>query len=165
MRIFNVHERWIRSSIESAGELIDSLAGDDDRLWPWENWPAQKLDRPLAVGAKGGHGPIHYEVDAFSPGRLVHYEILPPTGFVGSHWFAVDRCTESMVLFRHVINARAGFCAWLRWAIIIRRLHDAVIEDAFDKAERALIGGVENPARWSIWVRFVRWLMGRRRDK
>jgi hypothetical protein len=32
--------------------LIDGLAGEQDRLWPWRAWPPMRFDRPLGVGAQ-----------------------------------------------------------------------------------------------------------------
>ena len=40
-----------------AGRLLDGLSAADDRLWPKDRWPAMRFDRPLKVGARGGHGP------------------------------------------------------------------------------------------------------------
>lgn len=58
MKINNIHRRKLATSPEKVGELIDSLASYNDQLWPHETWPAMKFDRPLQVGAKGGHGPF-----------------------------------------------------------------------------------------------------------
>jgi hypothetical protein len=45
--------------------------------------------------------------------------------------------------------------AALTWPLIFRPLHEALIEDSLDDAERAL--GGEPPAReWSPWVRLLR---------
>jgi hypothetical protein len=45
---------------------------------------------------------------------------------------------------------------WFAWPIAVRWMHDALIEDAFDNAEREVTGSVTKPARWSRWVRFLR---------
>ena len=34
MKILNLHERAFEAKPESAGALIDGLAGKEDRLWP-----------------------------------------------------------------------------------------------------------------------------------
>jgi hypothetical protein len=52
--IRNVHERVLDAAPSEAGALIDGLAGEHDRLWPSERWPAMRLDRPLAVGRAAG---------------------------------------------------------------------------------------------------------------
>ncbi len=47
----------------------------------------------------------------------------------------------------------------------MRWLHDAVVEDLFDRAERALGTGPARPARWSPWVRALRPIAGRPRAR
>jgi hypothetical protein len=51
--------------------------------------------------------------------------------------------------------------ALLSWPLVFRPLHDAVLEDALDDAERHVTGRVERPARWSIYVRVLRRLLRR----
>ena len=70
MRVINVHERELNASLEKAGVLIDRLASRDDLLWPYDRWPAMRFDRPLGVGAVGGHGPIRYVIEAYVDGTL-----------------------------------------------------------------------------------------------
>ncbi|MBK6295860.1 MAG: SRPBCC family protein, partial [Rhodoferax sp.] len=60
MKVVNVHQRLLYAPPEQVGELIDSLASPSDALWPGQAWPRLKLNRPLSVGAAGGHGPIPY---------------------------------------------------------------------------------------------------------
>lgn len=104
----------------------------------------------------GGHGPIRYEVVAYEPGRRVEYDFSPEgLGLSGSHWFEVVP-NEAGVVFRHVIHGRAGPLAWLRWQPVIRWLHDALVRDALDNAERQLTGRIERPARYNRWVRLLR---------
>ena len=68
--IRNVHERVINAPIEPLGALLDGLGQKDDRLWPSQGWTPMVLDRPLALGADGGHGAIRYYVSEYEPGRL-----------------------------------------------------------------------------------------------
>ena len=49
--------------------------------------------------------------------------------------------------------------ATLTWAFAIRWLHDALIEDAFDKVEN-FFTGKNNKTEWNIWVRFLREILG-----
>jgi hypothetical protein len=67
MKIVNIHECRLEAGLPEAGALIDSLASDEDRLWPHEHWPSIRFDRPLGIGAVGGHGPIGYTVEAYNP--------------------------------------------------------------------------------------------------
>lgn len=72
--IRNVHERVINAPIEALGALLDGLGQKDDRLWPSQSWTPMVLDRPLAVGADGGHGVIRYYVSELRarPASAVH---------------------------------------------------------------------------------------------
>ncbi len=56
--VLNIHSRDLHTSRDAVGALLDSLASDQDLLWPGDRWPAMRFDRPLQVGAVGGYGPI-----------------------------------------------------------------------------------------------------------
>jgi hypothetical protein len=60
---YNLHARRLNATQEEkeVGAFIDSLAGDHDRLWANHSWPEMRIERPLSVGAVGGHGPIEPE--------------------------------------------------------------------------------------------------------
>jgi len=166
MRILNVHERRIGSSVGTVGMLLDSLAGPNDRLWPHENWPAMEFDSPLGKGARGGHGPVRYTVSDYVPRQRVEFLFDNrgiAAGFRGRHYFEVQPMGDCALL-RHVIDAESGFGTWLHWALIIRPLHNALVEDAFDKVERQFApnAAFENKARWGRWVKFLRWMIRRR---
>jgi hypothetical protein len=163
MRVVNIHERILDASADQVGQLIDGLASDDDRLWPHDRWPAMRFDRPVGVGASGGHGPIGYVVESYSPGRGVRFRFTAPQGFVGSHRFEVEPIDATRTRLRHVIEMQTAGRASLAWAIAIRPLHDACLEDLLDRAEAAT-GGQPSSRKWSQWVRFVRWLMRSRRS-
>ncbi len=163
MKIHNVHERRIDGSIEAAGALLDGLAGPGDRLWPGDNWPPMKLDLPLKVGSDGGHGLVRYRVSEYDPGRRIAFRFCEDgltEGMVGGHLFELDE-DGAMVTLRHTLGADSDFRTWLRWALVIRPLHDALLEDALDRAERAMNPESSPAARWSLWVRFLRFVLKR----
>ncbi len=167
MKIMNVHERSCRVAPELVGTLIDSLSGVDDHLWPRSKWPAQALDGPLEEGARGGHGPVRYTVSEYVPGRRVAYRFDPSglvAGFDGRHYFEVIP-RRSDVLLRHVLEAECDAKTWLKWKVVVEPVHDALLEDALDRAERTLHGRIEKPASWSLWVRGLRHLLAKRRQK
>jgi hypothetical protein len=58
--IYNVHEREIATPATVVGEILDTVGSADDRLWATDIWVAEPVvfDRPLGVGASGGHGSI-----------------------------------------------------------------------------------------------------------
>jgi hypothetical protein len=159
MRIRNVHERKIPRG--TVGRLIDDLGAADDPLWPWEKWPKMRFDRPLAPGAEGGHGPVRYAVDEYEPGKRVRFgPISAPRGLHGFHEFAVTQAGSQSVL-RHVLEGEVRGISYITWPLIFRPLHDALLEDALDKAELVLTGVVRAPASWSLWVRILRWAFQR----
>lgn len=159
MRVLNIHERRFRSSPQQAGRLLDSLTSPHDVLWPSKHWPRMRLDKPLGVGATGGHGPIRYSVVDYEPGRKVTFEFLSPRGFVGRHWFEVLGDGQSGATLRHTIDMSLVGFALLSWPIAIRPLHDALVEDALTNAQVAL-GEPPTPVPWSPWVRLLRRLAG-----
>src|SRR5271166_5723421 len=105
MNVRNVHERRLRAPSEIVGRLIDQLAATDDRLWPRDRWPAMRFDRPLAIGAVGGHGPIRYVVESYDRSRRIRFRFCAPRGFDGCHEFAV-RDDGSGSVIRHELSMR-----------------------------------------------------------
>lgn len=155
MRVLNVHQRRFQSSPEQAARLLDFLSSPNDVLWPSKHWPRMRFDRPLGVGATGGHGPIRYVVVAYEPGQKVTFEFQSPKGFVGKHWFEVLSDGPSGSILRHTIDMSLAGAALLLWPLAIRPLHDALVEDALTNAQAAL-GEPQTPVPWSAWVRLLR---------
>jgi L-amino acid N-acyltransferase YncA len=120
-----------------------------------ERWPALRLDGRLATGATGGHGPIRYTVESYVPGRLVRFRFTRPSGFNGTHSFIVEPAPGGAALLRHDLEMRATGMAWLTWPVVFRPLHNALIEDALDRASAA-VGGHSSAPRWSPWVHALR---------
>ena len=160
MRIDNTHRRRLAAPPESVGVLLDGLASPDDRLWPHDAWPAMRFDRPLQAGAVGGHGPIRYTVEEHRPGRSVVFRFAGPPGLSGTHRFEIAADGDG-ALMTHVIDGTASPRFTPAWVLWYRPLHDALLEDAFDRAEAACTGAVARPARWSWWVRVLRRTLGR----
>ncbi|WP_167149716.1 SRPBCC family protein [Actinomyces sp. ZJ308] len=160
--IRNVHERVINAPIESLGVLLDGLGQRGDRLWPSRSWPPMALDRPLAPGADGGHGAIRYYVSEYEPGRRVRFTFHPRTGIIGAHELSLDALDEGRTRIRHVLIGRTSGAMRLAFPVMVEPLHDAVVEDLFDNAEREATGLVARPATWSPRVRVLRRLSGGR---
>lgn len=160
LHVRNVHERVLEAPASRVGELLDGLSSPEDALWPRQDWPAMRFDRPLGVGAVGGHGPIRYTVEAYAPGNRVELRFTAPRGFDGTHTFDVETLAAERTRLRHTIEMRTAGPARWSWPLLYRPLHDALLEDALDRAERAT-GGVPRPRTWSPWVRTLRWLLAR----
>ena len=162
MRATSIHRRHIQAPVEAIGALIDGLASADDRLWPGGRWPPMRFDRPLGTGADGGHGFIRYDVAAFEPGHSATFRFKGPRGLTGTHGFETATAAGGTVL-SHTIAGRASWWFAPVWLAVIRPVHDALIEDALDNAERESTGTAAEPARWSWWVRTLRRVLARRR--
>jgi hypothetical protein len=157
MKVVNVHQRLLHASRERAGSIIDALASPADAIWRQHDWPRMKFDRPLGVGAAGGHGPIRYVVAAYSPGEAIRFRFTGPKGFDGWHGLEVIDATAVHCVLEHRIEMRVHGRALLTWPLIYRPLHDALIEDALACAQSAL-GNEPHRVPWSPWVRLLRWI-------
>ncbi len=155
--IVNLHERALPGTTPSAaGALIDTLADGRDAaaLWPATRWPVLRLDPGLVVGARGGHGPIRYEVSDYEPGRRACFR-FDRRIFDGHHWFEVTT-VEGETVLRHVLVGRPRGRMRLLWPLAIRWLHDALVEDGLDRAAATLAGREWQPRRLGRWVRLTR---------
>ena len=124
-----------------------------------------RFDRPLQPGARGGHGPIRYDVSTYEPGKHVAFRFTAPKGFIGQHWFEVLPQGKSATVLRHTLEMNLTGLALLTWPLVFRPLHDALVEDALTKAQVAL-GEPPTRVRWSAWVHGLRLVLtrgGRRR--
>ncbi|WP_326591397.1 SRPBCC family protein [Streptomyces sp. NBC_01294] len=156
MGVYNVHERLLAAKASEVGALVDTLsAGDADRLWPGRVWEPMEFDRPLSVGAVGGHGPVRYTVASYVPGTWVRFTFTGPRGFHGFHEFAVLPVDAERTVLRHTLAMSTSGLARVTWPLAWRPVHDACLEDSLDRAERACTGTVARRARWSPYVRFL----------
>jgi hypothetical protein len=153
MKISNVHERTIAAPSALVGALLDTLASVDDKIWPHENWPGVKFNLPLQVGATGGHGTGPYTVSSYTLGRHLRFEF--GGGRQGYHEFTLQEVDDMTCLLRHALKARLTFNSVWRWYFLIRPLHNALIEDLFDKVE-SQVAKVEHRQVWSAHVQKLR---------
>jgi hypothetical protein len=79
-------------------------------------------------------------------------------GFEGEHGFEALPAGPCRTLLRHTVTGQLAAVASLKWRLAIRRMHDALVEDALDKAAKA-------PQRpHSAAVRATRWVIARLLD-
>lgn len=156
MRVRNVHQREVPATAERLGSLIDGLGSARDRLWPRRRWPPMVLDSGLVVGGAARHGPIHYLVERYEPGRRVTFRFTRPRGWSGTHEFAVTPLGTNGARLAHRLEMETTPAGFLLWVALFRPLHDALIEDALHRA--AVDSGSEPPTTpsWSPYVRFLR---------
>jgi hypothetical protein len=153
MKIVNIHKRHLPASVAQAGQLIATAASQDDRVWPHENWPRMYFDRPIQVGAMGGHGPIHYRVVTYWPQECVRFEFT--SGSVGWHELQLQATGEQSCLLTHTIQTQPSLKFRIAWLLVIRHMHDALVEDLFDKLE-AQFHPLKRPNRWNAYVKLLR---------
>lgn len=163
MRVRNIHQREIAAPAARVGRLIDGLSSADDALWPHRHWPRMKFDRPLGVGAVGGHGPVRYTVEAYEPGQRVLFRFTGPRGFNGTHGCVIEPVDAERAILRHEVIMQTRWPATLSWPLVFGPLHDALLEDALDCAERD-VGQEPRPRHWSLWVRLLRRVLARGRS-
>lgn len=160
--IENVHERVVDASPEAAGALLDSLSSPDDRLWPSRRWPAMRLDRGLTVGSDGGHGPVRYAVARYEPGRLAAFAFTAKFPVDGEHRLEALPAPGGRARLVHTLTGRPHGWMRLGWPLCFRWLHDALIEDGFDRAEAELAGAAWQPRPLPAHVRALRRLLSGR---
>ncbi|MGO2051882.1 hypothetical protein CIK76_14420 [Glutamicibacter sp. BW80] len=154
--VYNTHQRDVAAPSSEVGSLIDSLAGENDRLWPRSDWPALRLNGPLGVGAEGGHGPVRYFVTAYEIGRRIEFQFTGPSGFNGQHSFTATSLTGKSTLLRHELCISPTGIARLTWPLFFRPLHDALIEESLDRAENELGASPSAAHRRSLWTKILR---------
>ncbi len=158
MKVLNIHEREMPVTSQQVGRLIDALASPSDTLWPWRSWPRMEFDRPLSVGAVGGHGPVRYFVEEYQPGQSITFHFTGPKGFDGFHGFEVISISETSVVLRHTLQMTAHGTAVVTWPLAYRPLHDALLEDSLACAQVSL-GQIPQVKVWSPWVKVLRRLV------
>lgn len=158
MQVLNVHRRVLPVRTEAMVPLFATLASKEDMMLATDLWPRMRLNQGLQVGSKGGHGPIRYTVAAYDPLQSIRFQFDMP-GFDGFHEFKFVEMGEGQVELSHVIDMKTSGLVTLKWLAGIRWLHDAFIEDAFDKVEGRFTGIRKKPT-WNWWVKLLRRVLG-----
>lgn len=115
----------------AAGELIDSLSSENDRLWPSSHWPRLELDQLLQIWRGRWARPLRYAVQEHVPGHLVHFRFTAPAGFHGWRGFEVVDATAAHCVLKHRLEmkiTRPGLV--LLASVLSPATRDALIEDA-----------------------------------
>ncbi len=145
----------------AVGALVDSLSSRDDRLWPHRRWPRMRLDRGLEPGSDGGHGPVRYAVARYEPGRLVAFAFTPAFPLLGEHRYEVIDAPGGGTLLRHTLEGRPSGWMRLAWPLCFRWLHDALIEDSFDRAQAQVADEPWRPRELPRHARLLRGVLAR----
>jgi len=114
-----------------------------------------KMDNGLDEGSRGGHGPIGYFVESHIPGQQIVFRFTKPNGFNGVHKFDIVEIESTKTELVHTIEMNVKGVALFQWFLVIKWLHNALIEDGLDKLHNTLTGDTK-VAKWNIWVRILR---------
>lgn len=136
--IRNSHQRLVHASPEACWALLERLGTAQDRLWPHHRWSPIHIEGPLVPGTPGGHGPLRYQVEAVEPGRLLRFRFSCPHGATGTHGFTIEPVDAHRSILRHDLEMVTTPASLLSWWGGLRLLHDALMEDTLDCAQRAL---------------------------
>nr|WP_321234245.1 hypothetical protein [uncultured Psychroserpens sp.] len=156
MRVINIHKRLIDQPLVEVSKLFQTLATSEDKIWPNANWPAIRFRGGLQEGSIGGHGRIRYTITEFKAGQHIKFQFAKPDGFKGTHELLIKSVSEYSTEISHNITMHTTtFKATLLWVFIIRWLHDALIEEAFDNLENQF-STQKKASKYSLWVTFLR---------
>ncbi|WP_462219280.1 hypothetical protein [Ferruginibacter sp.] len=157
MKVLNIHNREITQPKSEVAKLFKTLATENDLMLATEKWSPMKLDKGLQIGSKGGHGPLKYFVTDYQKDNSITFQ-FDLTGFNGFHKFELLVSEANKTKLKHTIDMTTTGLATLKWALAIRWLHDAYIEDAFDKVENYFTKDKKS-SEWSWWVERLRKIM------
>ncbi|PCI32996.1 MAG: hypothetical protein COB60_08715 [Flavobacteriaceae bacterium] len=163
MRVLNIHKRTLNQPKSKITELLKTLSTENDRIWPKEKWPEMKFKGGIQVGAKGGHGPIRYSVEKYNPNEIIQFRFSKPNGFNGVHKFEIKELDKEKTEIKHTIDMSTTGKGTLIWTFAIRSLHNALIEDGFDKLENNFSNSRKS-TEWNLWVRFIRKQIAKKRE-
>ncbi|GAA4310946.1 hypothetical protein [Nibribacter koreensis] len=163
MKVLNIHKREINQPKHEVAKLFNTLASENDMMLATDKWSPLILDKGLQVGSKGGHGPIKYSVTNYQEGDSITFR-FDLKGFDGCHTFALTEITPDKTELSHVIDMTTSGAATIKWAVAIRWMHDAFMEDAFDKVENHFTEDKKH-SNWNWWVRTLRKAMKPRKKQ
>ncbi len=97
-------------------------------------------------------------VEKYEAGKLVQFRFTAPRGFNGVHRLEVLQKGAKETELRHTIERNTEDTALLSWPILVRPLHNALVEDALTLVEEHL--DLEKHVKyWSVYVRVLRWIV------
>ena len=133
MKITNIHKRDYNLPSSILSEALASLSSEKDLLWPKEEWTPMILNNGLKKNSNGGHGPIEYFVQQYEYGKTVEFCFTKPEEFVGIHKFEIIEFSPEKTGLKHTIEMKVNLKGLLTWYIVVKWLHDALLEDCLDK--------------------------------
>jgi hypothetical protein len=155
LKVLNIHKRILKQPKSEVTELLKTLSTENDKIWPTEKWPKMRFKEGIQIGANGGHGPIKYSVEKYNPNEIIQFRFSKPNGFNGIHKFEIKEIDGNLTEIKHTIEMNTKGTGTLKWIFGIRSLHNALIEDGFDKLESNFFEQ-QKESEWNLWVKFLR---------
>ncbi len=155
MKVINIHKRILNSPKKEVSKLLDTLSSKDDKIWPYENWPAIRFKKGLIENSSGGHGPIRYTINKYVPQESIEFKFNAPKGFYGIHRFDVIELKNEKTEFRHTIKMKVVGKGFFTWSLVIYWLHNALFEDLMNKVENQF-QSESKKGKWNLWVKVLR---------
>jgi hypothetical protein len=155
LKVLNIHKRIINLPKSKVSKLLETLSTENDKIWPNEKWPAMRFKNGIKIDAQGGHGPIRYCVEKYNPCEIIQFRFSKPNGFNGIHKFEIKELNNKQTEITHTIDMNTKGKGTLIWFFAIRPLHNALIEDGFDKLENNF-SKVNKKTQWNIRVKIIR---------
>ncbi|KAB1153381.1 hypothetical protein F7018_17095 [Tenacibaculum aiptasiae] len=155
MKVVNIHHRTYNASLDNITDLFYTLSSTNDKVWPTEKWPRMTFKGGIKLGASGGHGPIRYKVEKYSPEKLIQFRFAKPLGFIGTHRFEIKEVQNNQTQVMHTIEMNTKGIGTLIWLLAIRSLHNALLKDCLDKIENNFTQ-TKVHTQWNWYVKFIR---------
>ena len=141
--VYNLRERFLRTSLETLSPALDMLLGEESPIWPHELVGPMLMSTPkMELGAFGGHahGKVQYTCVEILDGRRVMFRFDPgdgqKNGRVGVHFLEFEPA-DGGVFVRHVVNAEMRGDAFTLWVTEgLSKRHDAAVDRLFEQLER-----------------------------
>ena len=99
---------------------------------------------------------MRHFVTGYEPGRRVEFQFTGPTGFNGSHSFTATSHSNRSTLLRHELVVSSRGAAVFTWPFFFRPLHNAVIEESFDRALQECGSLPDVAYKRPLWTKMLR---------
>ena len=158
--VVSLHQRSLPCTQSAVGRLLAGFDTPGSPLWPEAVWPRDRFEGPMREGSVGGHGATRYRLEHYLPDQEAVFRFIAPQGYQGVHGFRIQALEDGRTCLSHFTCLRLSLYHRLMWHLLVRWVHDALIGDLLDGAERHLCGGVRHKRRWKWRVHLIRHALG-----
>ncbi|KTT03113.1 hypothetical protein SB14R_18140 [Pseudomonas oryzihabitans] len=158
--VLSLHQRSLHCTPAAVGALLAGFDAADSPLWPHATWPRDRFDGPMAEGSIGGHGATRYRLERYLPSQEALFRFISPQGYHGVHGFRIVALDHEHTCLSHFTCLHLSPYHWLMWHLLVRWVHDALINDLLDSAEYHLCDVTRRQSPWKWRVHLIRHLLG-----